>query len=321
MQYLHDLGPLAIASRLRNLTDLLVLDMVRVYRSQGLEFEPRWFTFVHLISNKGPLSVTQIARELGQTHPAANQVANALEKHGYITSRKDKKDQRKRIIGLSEKGKKLVTLLLPLWNAVESAVQELLEGTCPRFMDDIGTIEQQLLNESIEKRILRNLRRLENTEVEIVPFRPGMEDSFRALNEEWLNTYFSVEPEDERLLSDPQIEIIDKGGVIVFAKRGTQIIGTGALLHLDANTCELTKMAVTPNFQGNQTGRKILRHLVATAIDKRYNRIILLTSEKLHKAVSLYRSEGFVNSSQSSSMKHNYKRCSIQMEYKLNPNN
>ena len=79
MNYIQRLGALAIASRLRGLTDLLVRDMTKIYREQNIKFEPRWFAFLHLLNSTNKLSITEIATELNQSHPAVNQVANSLE--------------------------------------------------------------------------------------------------------------------------------------------------------------------------------------------------------------------------------------------------
>lgn len=40
--------------------------------------------------------------------------------------------------------------------------------------------------------------------------------AFKALNIEWLETYFVVEAIDELVLSNPQTEIIDKGALFLW---------------------------------------------------------------------------------------------------------
>ena len=39
--------------------------------------------------------------------------------------------------------------------------------------------------------------------------------AFRDLNLAWVETYFTVEPEDRAQLDDPQTHILDKGGAIL----------------------------------------------------------------------------------------------------------
>ena len=47
--------------------------------------------------------------------------------------------------------------------------------------------------------------------VEIIDYTEEKKEFIKTLNYEWLQKYFSIEPNDERVLNNPQIEIIDKG--------------------------------------------------------------------------------------------------------------
>lgn len=320
MNYLQSLGSIAIASRLKSLSDQLVRDMDQVYKKQKIEFEPRWFTFFHLIYHAGPLSITEIAREINQSHPAANQVANALEKKGLIQSIKDKKDHRKRIIVLTNKGNLLANQLKPVWQAVETTVDQLLEESNTQLLEKIITLEQLIKTKPIEQRILVNLKTIQKNKLSIKAYETQHKDHFKNLNEAWLKEYFEIEPEDSKLLDNPETQIIDKGGLILFVLMDEIVIGTAALLKHDKHTCELTKMAVLKEYQGLKAGRLLLRAMIDEARSSGYDTMILLTGEILHKAVSLYKSEGFVLSEQDTMLEHNLKRCSIQMELNLKLN-
>ena len=52
----------------------------------------------------------------------------------------------------------------------------------------------------------------------ILTFDPAYRDEFRRLNVAWLTRYFQVEPIDERVLGDPEGEILAPGGEILFAR-------------------------------------------------------------------------------------------------------
>lgn len=316
MNYLQSLGPLAIASRFKSLSDIFMRDMIRIYQKQNVDFEPRWFTFLHLIYFQGPLSITQIARQLNQSHPSSNQVANVLEKKGYVVSYKDKKDQRKRIIKLTEAGTQLINQLKPTWDAVEKAVESLLQESAPDLLNKLNQLEEHLMQEPMERRINRQLHP-DSQSIRIINYHPRLSQSFRTLNERWLIEFFEVEPEDERLLNHPDEEIINKEGIILFACVSEQVAGTCALLKVNDTTCELTKMAVAPEFQGRQIGRTLLKSILKEAKARSYQKVILLTSEVLDKALSLYTSEGFTKSKNESILEHKLKRCSIQLELNL----
>lgn len=314
MNYLQDLGALAIASRLKALSELFMRDMADIYNGMEIDFEPRCFTFIHLINERGPLPITTIARELNQSHPAANQVANILEKKKYITSNKDRKDGRKRVIKLSPRGIVLVNKLTPTWQAVEQSVSDFLNEVSPDFLAHMKNIEDELIKNPMKQRIQEQIKNRSIAIIDIIPFSQEYETDFKSLNEQWINKFFVLETEDAKLLDNPEKEILKKGGSIVFARLENRIVGTCALLKIDSTTCELTKMAVDPDFQGRQIGRSLLQFIIAEAQDKSFKKMILLTSEVLNKALSLYRSEGFTLSNKKSVLEHNLKRCSIQLE-------
>lgn len=314
MNYLQDLGALALASRLKALSELFMRDMADIYNGMEIDFEPRCFTFIHLINKRGPLPITTIARELNQSHPAANQVANILEKKKYITSNKDRKDGRKRVIKLSPRGIALVNKLTPTWQAVEQSVSDFLNEVSPDFLANMKNIEDELIKNPMKQRIQEQIKNRSIAIIDIIPYSQDYETDFKSLNEQWINKFFVLETEDAKLLDNPEKEILKKGGCIVFAKLENRIVGTCALLKIDSTTCELTKMAVDPDFQGRQIGRSLLQFIIAEAQDKSFQKMILLTSEVLNKALSLYRSEGFTLSNKKSVLEHNLKRCSIQLE-------
>ena len=84
-----------------------------------------------------------------------------------------------------------------------------------------------------------------NQRLEIIDFSDETKDFIKVLNYEWLEKYFRIEPNDEKSLSNPKEEIINKGGFIFYAKLDEKIIGTVSLVKKSERTFELSKMAVT----------------------------------------------------------------------------
>jgi ribosomal protein S18 acetylase RimI-like enzyme len=151
---------------------------------------------------------------------------------------------------------------------------------------------------------------LENT-VEIIPFSSDLKEPIKTLNIEWLKKYFVVEPRDEITLSDPQGEIIDKGGMIFYAKYKDQIVGTVSLLKVNETTFELSKMAVTDGLQGLGIGQKLLLHCLNVAEHKGIRKLILFSNRKLLAAIHLYEKFGFIEVPLDEEI---YKRADIKME-------
>ncbi|MBN2172787.1 MAG: bifunctional helix-turn-helix transcriptional regulator/GNAT family N-acetyltransferase [Bacteroidales bacterium] len=315
--YIQELGNIAIASRLKQFTDLLIRDMVTVYKKNNVDFEPRWFTTVHLLKEAGQLSITEISRKLNQSHVAINQVANALEKNNLIKSSKDNLDSRKRLINLSKNGLKLADNIQPLWVAVKEAVDELMAEAGCNILDDISKIENQLIQKSMKERILDKIDQEILKDLKIIPYKPVLKHTFIELNLEWLEKYFEVELYDRKLLFNPDEEIINKGGHILLADYKGQIIGTAAILKVNSSQCELTKMTVTEKYQGHKVGAKILSAMIDLAIKQGYKKMTLLTSPKLIYAIKLYKSFGFKESHTSSILMNEISRPSILFELEL----
>ncbi|SHM68312.1 GNAT family N-acetyltransferase [Flavobacterium xinjiangense] len=151
---------------------------------------------------------------------------------------------------------------------------------------------------------------LENT-VEIIPFSTDLKEHIKTLNLEWLKKYFKVEPKDEIVLSNPQSEIIDKGGMIFYAKYNNQIIGTVSLIKIDDFTFELSKMAVTDTIQGLGIGKKIMEHCLAVAKEEGIQKLILYSNRSLLPAIHLYEKYGFIEIALEDGV---YERADIKME-------
>lgn len=155
---------------------------------------------------------------------------------------------------------------------------------------------------------------LENS-VEIIPFSLDLKEPIKTLNLEWLRTYFRVEPKDEKVLSDPQGEIIDKGGMIFYAKYKGEIVGTVSLIKINDTTFELSKMAVTNGIQGLGIGNKLMEYCLALAKEKKIASLILYSNRSLLPAIHLYKKYGFVEVALENGI---YERADIKMELTIN---
>lgn len=294
MDFIKELGYLAIASRMKRLTDRFMRGANKVYRSMNIDFEPRFFTVFYLIFTQGkPLSISEISNSLNITHPAVIQAAEMLIKKGLIDSNQDETDRRIRRLSLTAKGKRLADYLIPIWSEFEAATIELFEDAQVDMLSVIQNLENQLDKEELADRIIKRIKARQYNEVEILDFAPKYREYFKTLNYEWLERHFTVEELDEKILTDPEKEIIQKGGFIFFVRIGDKIVGTTALLRIDKTTYELNKMAVTEKAQGRQAGRKLLDAAIKKAKEMGAKKIVLKTDNRLRIAVNLYRKLGF----------------------------
>lgn len=317
MDLLEEIGSLGFASRLRRLADRLHRDVSQIYREQEVDFEARWFPVLYALQDGRSSSITKLASDLGLTHPAINQIVGAMAKRGLVNSRKDRNDERRRLIALSKGGKELVGKLRPLWEEINAATSEMIQQSSKDLLHDLEHLEKLLERKSMYERVTWRLRQRELGEVEIIDYKPQFKRHFEMLNREWLETHFSVEEKDAEILRDPLGKLIRPGGAVIFVRAQGEIVGTAALLRHGARVFELTKMAVTARFRGHGLGRMLAEEAIKRARKLGAKELILLTSPKLEAAISLYHSLGFKNVEDLKELSDKLYRCSIAMRLKL----
>lgn len=146
------MGSLALATRLKNLSERLARDVAQIYKESAFDFEPRWFAVFYALKKGDEMAVTELSVMLQQTHPAVNQVANVLVKKGLVNERKDEQDQRKRLLKLSAKGLNLASQMEPLWEKIKAANDQLLNES-KDILGSLEAVEAALDKKSIKERV------------------------------------------------------------------------------------------------------------------------------------------------------------------------
>jgi ribosomal protein S18 acetylase RimI-like enzyme/predicted transcriptional regulator len=314
---IKQLGPLALASRVRRLGEWLYKDVPRIYRERALDFEPRWFPLFYLLKYSNSVAVTAAASALGFSHAAINQIAGEMTRRGFVESIKDKKDERKRLLRLTKKGKAAISSLEPVWKDISAAANELVSETGGDFLEAISRLEDALNQRGMYERVIRRVKDRQMEKVEIVDYKPRFKRFFKTLNLEWLQEYHSVEEEDQKLLSDPYGKIIKTGGWVLFARIDKKIVGTVALIRHNKRMYQLTKMSVTGKARGRQAGRKLALEAIKHAQKAKARYLVLQTSPRMTAACNLYRSLGFVELVGTPKWATMYRRESIAMSLDL----
>ena len=287
----EQLGSLALALRLKRLSDKLLQDGIKLYRQSGIAFEPKWFPVFYYLQETGPTSVTDLARGLGVTHPGINQISREMISAELVVSYKDMGDKRKRVLALTSKAKTMLSELEPMWRVQRAVLQEILD----QAGDDglLHRLEQVLQEKGLYQRFLD--RYDVNSAPQIVTYDARYREAFARLNVQWISFYFELEDADKQALEDPERYIIDQGGEIFFAlDPDGDVLGTGALMVHEDGTAELAKMAVLPSARGRGIGRLLGEAILALADARGLGKLFLETNRKLTPAIRLYQQLGFV---------------------------
>lgn len=153
MNVINESGILAISTRLQRLSEQLRKDGALIYREFGIDFEPKWFPVIFTLHHKKILSVVEIANEIGYTHPSTISLLKELERSEIILSKKDKSDDRKRLIELSSKGLSLIERMFPVWELMSKILGEIADNK-NHLLIAIEEAELKLAEQSFLQRAL-----------------------------------------------------------------------------------------------------------------------------------------------------------------------
>ena len=183
--------------------------------------------------------------------------------------------------------------LIPVWEEVRAVASDLVESSEPNLLASIESVELQLDEKEVYPRIRERLRPRLLGSIEILEYKPAYKKYFKSLNYEWLERHFRIERADEKSLSDPKGTIVNKGGVVLFARLRGQIVGTAALIRHSDGLFELSKMGVTRTARRRLVGTRLTLEILERARAMGARRLYLETHPKLKPAQRLYESVGF----------------------------
>jgi ribosomal protein S18 acetylase RimI-like enzyme len=292
MEYIARLGLVAIASRLRAVSERTYAIADQVYRKAGLQLQSRWLPILRFLNDHGPQSVGGIAQAIGQTHSAVSQLADRLVAQGWLQVDSDPADGRMRRLSITTQTQDELRAAKALWRAFEDTYAQ----HCREHgIDLLHTLEsfERVLQPTLAETVVARAATHARDAVRIVPYAAELREHFYRLNEAWLRAYFYVEEIDHRVLSDPEGQIIARGGTILFAALGDEIVGTCALLPDSDGNVEVTKMGVDERRRGLGIGRALLEAAIAAFERRKGGRLFLETNSKLVPALRLYESMGF----------------------------
>ncbi len=290
---LKELRELAVSHRLKRLSENLINDMKRLYKELKIDYEPRWFAISHFLIENKSASINELSKATGYTHPAVIQIVEQMIKNKLIETSKSINDKRKRKLVLSLKGTEIFNSIHPIISDIEESIKEINKEAGYDILNIIESFENTLKEKSLYERTILKVKKRQFDAVEVFRYSPSYKEYFINLNSEWLQKYFEVEKVDLKILSNPETEIIDKGGEIFFARYENEIVGTCAAIKLDNENFELAKLGVTEKAQGKQIGRKLVLAVIGFAYARGAKAVVLETAKNLIKAINLYESLGF----------------------------
>lgn len=156
MNSIDESGILAISTRLQRLSEQLRKDGAAIYKIHHIDFEPKWFPVIYTLHQKNTMGIVELAAEIGYSHPSTISLLKELEKQKLIRSKKDKNDERKRLVQLTAKGEELILKMQPVWKLMVQVLSEITE-TENNLLKAINEVEENIRQQGFLQRALQSM--------------------------------------------------------------------------------------------------------------------------------------------------------------------
>lgn len=153
MNLINDLGELAVATRLKRLSERLSQDVSKIYKESEVDFEAKWYLILELLNREKKLAITEISDSLELSHAAVVQFVDQLLERKLIKTGPDKKDARKRMISLSPGGKRVLLELEPILKVIKNENRKWLNEADGDILNILTQLEEALDKKSMYQRV------------------------------------------------------------------------------------------------------------------------------------------------------------------------
>jgi len=316
MDFFDKVGKAALGSRLRLMTAVVTDDAAKIYELYGVEFVPKWFPVFYTLAEEREITITEIANEIGHSQPSVSKIIQEMIGAGLIEESAKTEDKRKNNVILTEKGILISKKIKQQLEDIDVAIEGIIAESKHNLWAALDEWEFLLEQKSLIKRVSEQKKKRESKDVKIVDYKAEYQEAFRALNVEWISTYFEMEEADYKALDNPEDYILKKGGKILVALYENEPVGVCALIKMNnaEYDFEMAKMAVSPKAQGKSIGWLLGKAIAEKAKELGAKKIYLESNTILKPAINLYYKLGF---EKVFGLETPYKRCNIQMELVL----
>lgn len=157
MDFVRELGPLALDHRFRRMTETLLRAADELYDARGLPFRARWTSTYQLLFSHGPLGITDLADRLRLTHPAIIGITDAMRQEGLVTDARDRHDARRRMVALTARARELDGELRALWKALADVQHERFVSTGVDIVPVLNAVEDDIAKRPLAAEVLERL--------------------------------------------------------------------------------------------------------------------------------------------------------------------
>lgn len=258
---------LVLGNLLQRLNENLRKEAQQFYKSQNIDFEPKWFPVIYVLSQKQAISVVELSQEIGYSHPTTISLLKELEKKELIGSTKDANDERKRLITLTAKADEMIRQLQPLWQIMTEALIELTD-TSNNIYKAINEVNQNLKTKNLFDRMTA-IKEIKNT----IPQNP-IENSIiveKVNDQKLIDIAFAIRRQvfvEEQNVSQ-QRESMDDDQAIHYLATVNGLPAGAARYRKMENGFKIERIAVLNTYRGKRIGEAILHKILDDLKDQK----------------------------------------------------
>jgi DNA-binding MarR family transcriptional regulator len=142
---LRTLGYLTLGSRLRRIGERLQSDTQRLLDTLDPPVPASQYPYLAALDRHGPLTVGELARAVGVSQPGATRTIGLLEAQGLVGAVPAGDDQRRRLVDLTDAGRRLVDAAKDtVWPRIAAAVEDLCGDLRGPLLEQLAAVEDGL---------------------------------------------------------------------------------------------------------------------------------------------------------------------------------
>jgi DNA-binding MarR family transcriptional regulator len=146
-------GFLTLGSRLKRIGERLQADAQRIMDEMGVPLQASQYPLLAAIDRLGPLTIGELAEAVGITQPGVTRVVAQLVQRGLLDAAQARDDQRRKVISLTRKGKRLVEVgKREVWPRIDAAVANLCDDLSGPLLKQLASIEDELAAKPLSRR-------------------------------------------------------------------------------------------------------------------------------------------------------------------------
>lgn len=147
-------GYLTLGTRFKRIGDRLQADVQQLIDAEGMAVQTGQYPLLAALDEIGPMTVGDLAAALGVSQPGVTRSVGQLAKQGVVTVRRGSRDQRKRSVELTAKGRMLVADgRQTIWPLIEAHLADICADTDGPLLDQLDALETRLQEKSLYTRV------------------------------------------------------------------------------------------------------------------------------------------------------------------------